>query len=400
LYTSLIYKLDHLEYKLKDLTKGANVQNFNKHFPQDPSICYLNHAAVSPWPLCTAQALSTFAQENLTFGATNYLKWLEIEQQLRTRLAKLLNLNNTDEISLAKSTSEALSIIAYGIDWQEGDEVIISNHEFPSNRIVWESLAQFGVRTIIADFSSHIDPIDEIESHINKRTRLISISSVQYASGLRIDLEALSHTCKKHQLLLCVDAIQSLGAIPFDQNKINADFIVADGHKWMMAAEGLALLYIKKEQQSQLKLNQYGWHMIKNRGDYAASEWQPAEDETRFECGSPNMLGIHTLNASLGFIHDIGMNTIADELNKRMNYLTGQLSKIPNLSIISPIEEKLRGGIITFHINKIDSNSLYSALMKKGVICANRGGGVRFSPHFYTSQVVMDSAIKQLKELL
>jgi len=381
------------------------MQSFNEHFPLDPSICYLNHAAVSPWPLCTTNALADFAKENSTFGATNYLKWLETEQQLRARLAKLINTHDTDEITLAKSTSEALSMIAYGIDWQAGDEVIISSHEFPSNRIVWESLAQFGVKTVIADFptssaSTIADPINSIQSCITKNTRLVSISSVQYASGLRINLDALSLLCQKHQILLCVDAIQSLGAIPFDQNKVQADFIVADGHKWMMAAEGLALLYIKKERQNQLKLTQFGWHMIKDKGNYGTSEWEPAVDGTRFECGSPNMLGIHTLNASLSLIHEIGIQTIASELDKRMTYLTEQLNDIKGLTILSPVETALRGGIITFKIDSTDSNKLYMALMKKGVICACRGGGVRFSPHFYTPQTVMDSAITTLKSLL
>jgi selenocysteine lyase/cysteine desulfurase len=379
------------------------MQNFTKHFPQDPSIFYLNHAAVSPWPLCTSNALIDFAKENATFGATNYLKWLETEQQLRGRLAKLINVDNTDEITLAKSTSEALSMIAYGINWQKGDEVIISSHEFPSNRIVWESLAQFGVKTIIADFptsSTALDPINAIKDCTSKNTRLISISSVQYASGLRIDLEALSQLCHKQKILLCVDAIQSLGALPFDQTKIQADFIVADGHKWMMAAEGLALLYIKKEHQSQLKLSQFGWHMIKDKGNYGASEWEPANDGTRFECGSPNMLGIHTLNASLGLIHEIGMQTIASELDLRINYLTTELNGIKDLTILSPTDKALRGGIITFKVDQIDSNKLYIALMKEKVICACRGGGVRFSPHFYTSKIVMDSAVKILKSLI
>jgi cysteine desulfurase/selenocysteine lyase len=379
------------------------MQNFTEHFPQDPSICYLNHAAVSPWPICTTNALTDFAKENAVFGATNYLNWLETEKQLRRRLAKLINTHDTDEITIAKSTSEALSIIAYGINWQEGDEVIISSHEFPSNRIVWESLAQFGVKTVTANFptsSTAIETITSIKDCITKNTRLVSISSVQYASGLRMDLEALSQLCQKQQILLCVDAIQSLGALPFDQTKIQADFIVADGHKWMMAAEGLALLYIKREHQSQLKLTQFGWHMIKDKGNYGAREWEPANDGTRFECGSPNMLGIHTLNASLGLIHEIGIETIASELNKRMHYLTKQLTTIQGLTILSPVEEALRGGIITFKIDNTDANTLYLALMKKRVICACRGGGVRFSPHFYTSKTVMDSAIKILKTLL
>lgn len=379
------------------------MQDFTTHFPQDQSICYLNHAAVSPWPLCTTNTLKDFAQENTTYGASHYLKWLETEKQLRHRLAKLINTPNTDEISLAKSTSEALSIIAYGINWQAGDEVIISNHEFPSNRIIWESLAQFGVKTIIAELPSHdktTTPIDAIQHCISKNTRLVSISSIQYASGIRIDLNQLSQLCHQQDILLCVDAIQSLGAIPFDQEQIQADFIVADGHKWMMAAEGLALLYIKKAHQNKLRLTQFGWHMIKDKGNYGATEWEPADDGTRFECGSPNMLGIHALNASLGLIHEIGVDTIASELELRMRYLTTQLSNIKGLTFLSPTESALRGGIITFNIDQVDSNKLYIALMSAGVICASRGGGIRFSPHFYTPKKVMDTAIDILNDLI
>jgi selenocysteine lyase/cysteine desulfurase len=112
------------------------------------------------------------------------------------------------------------------------------------------------------------------------------------------------------------------------------------------------------------------------------------------------MLGIHTLNASLGFIHEIGIETIASELDKRMCYLTEQLSRIEGLTILSPVEKTLRGGIITFKVDHTDANELYMALMKKGVICACRGGGVRFSPHFYTSKTVMNSAVSILKTLL
>jgi selenocysteine lyase/cysteine desulfurase len=112
------------------------------------------------------------------------------------------------------------------------------------------------------------------------------------------------------------------------------------------------------------------------------------------------MLGIHTLNASLGLIHEIGIQTIAYELDKRMCYLTAQLSNIKGLTILSPVEKALRGGIITFKIEQNDSNKLYMALMKEGVICACRGGGIRFSPHFYTPKTVMDSAVKILKALL
>jgi len=375
------------------------MHNFNEHFPLEQDIQYLNHAAVSPWPKCTAEAVTNFAKENLTKGASQYLSWLDVETSLRNRLAQLLNINSGNEIALAKSTSEALSIIAYGITWNQGDEVVISDQEFPSNRIVWESLQHQGVKVITANISSE-HSVRSIEKCISPRTKLISISSVQYATGKVINLKELSQVCQKHGTLLCVDAIQSLGALPFDQASINADFIVADGHKWMMSAEGLALMYIKHEHQDKLKLNQFGWRMIKNKGKYDELNWQPADDATRFECGSPNMLGIHALNASIGFILEIGMTTIHQELIKRVNYLIQQLQTINGMEFISDIQEENLSGIVCFKVPTSNLEGLYQNLMKQGVICAYRGGGIRFSPHFYTPFSTIDTAIITLKKLI
>ncbi|KZY83873.1 hypothetical protein A3740_22835, partial [Oleiphilus sp. HI0068] len=349
-------------------------------FPQDKELCYLNHAAVSPWPACTELAVARFAKENVYSGAQHYPQWLQVEQELRERLAKLIGLSSTHEIALAKNTSEALSMIAYGIEWQAGDEVIISNQEFPSNRIVWESLSQFGVTVNVADIDKQ-DPVQAIQQLISPKTRLVSISSVQYASGITIDLPSLSQLCKAEQCLLCVDAIQSLGALPFDQTLIDADFIVADGHKWMMAAEGLALFYVKGIHIETLKINQFGWHMIEQRGNYDSPEWTPAKDAKRFECGSPNMLGVQALNASLGLLLDIGIDNIHQAICERTNYLKAQLQTIDDLCFISPENKNQarQSGNICFRIEGKDSTELYQTLMSRKVICANRGGGIRFS---------------------
>lgn len=378
------------------------MQDFTPLFPLDPTISYLNHAAVSPWPKAAADAVKAFAEENSTTGAQHYPRWLQMEQQLRQKLAKLLNIDGTREIALAKNTSEALSIIAYGLNWQPGDEVVISNQEFPSNRIVWESLAHFGVQVIQAEIGVD-DPVAALIGACTERSRLISISSVQYASGICMDLEALGQACRERGILLCVDAIQSLGALAFDQQKIQADFIVADGHKWMMGPEGLALLYVNAKHIETLTLHQFGWHMIQQRGDYSRTDWQPALDATRFECGSPNMLGVCALNASLGVLLDIGLDTIQQELEARVDYLIEQLDTIPGLTLLSPRTREKRGGIVTFLPPLPDPaaiNRLHQQLMQQGVICAHRGGGIRFSPHFYTSTASIDRAIGVMRHLL
>ncbi len=391
------------------MTHFVTFESAADQFPLDPSVCYLNHAAVSPWPRCAKEALDQFSEENVTLGATHYPKWLKVEQSLRERLKALINASSTKEIALAKNTSEALSIIAYGLDWQAGDEIVISDQEFPSNRIVWESLERFGVTLKQAHLSTD-DPEGSVLALINSKTRLVSLSSVQYASGLALDLPRISEACKQANALFCVDAIQSLGAIPFDQQTVDADFIVADGHKWMMAAEGLALLYVKHSVQNQLDLKQYGWHMVEHRGNYDLKSWAPAPDATRFECGSPNMLGIHTLSASLGLLLDIGIEEIHKAIIQRVAFLEEELSRLPGVKLLSPRliqqensthkNEKIRSGIVTFAVDSMDSADLHRQLMKQGVICANRGGGIRLSPHFYTTKETLSKALNIIKASL
>ena len=369
--------------------------DFQKEFPLNDEILYLNHAAVAPWPLRTKLAVHKFATQNAAVGSKHYLGWLETEQNLRNKLATLVDANHSDEIALLKSTSEGLSTIAYGLDWHSGDEIIISNEEFPSNRIVWESLANQGVKVIEVDLQG--DHTVNIENAITERTRLLAISSVQYASGRVIDLKRLGEICAQKKVLFCIDAIQSLGVMPFSAQTYNADFVVADGHKWMLGPEGLAVFYCKKAMQDQLRLNQFGWHMVADAGNFDNKDWTTANNAKRFECGSPNMLGAHALDASLSLILDLGVDHIFELTQKLHNYLREQLVAA-GFEILSPPDEFC--GITTFKTNAKDHKELYQQLMAENVICAPRGGGIRFSPNFYQDKQVIDKAITTIKSLL
>ena len=368
-------------------------------FPLDPNISYLNHAAVAPWPQRTAAAVQVFAQQNTQQGAKDYPRWLAKEQQLRQALQSLINAPSSDEIALLKNTSEGLSIIAYGLDWQPGDRILIAKDEFPSNRIVWESLASQGVQVQQIDLACE-DPEAAFIQQMDAKTRLISVSSVHYSSGLMLDLSRLGQACRQRNILFCIDAIQSLGACPLDVQACEADFVVADGHKWMLGPEGLALFYFRRPLLDPLKLYQYGWHMIAHAGDYDRQDWQPAASAKRFECGSPNMLGIYALEASLSLLLEIGLDTVYQELQQRTDYLKQRLQALPNIRLLPPIAQRPSSGIVLFTPLEQDPNTLYRSLMSQQVICAYRGGGVRFSPHFYTPYSALDLAIERLTQLL
>lgn len=366
------------------------MSDWQDEFPQDEGLCYLNHAAVAPWPKRSHDAVVRFAAENVTHGARHYPRWLAIEVHLREQLQRLVNAPSSADISLLKNTSEGLSVIAAGLDWQPGDRVLISNQEFPSNRIPWQALARVGVTVDQADIGGD-DPEAALIAAMTPQTRLLSISSVQYGTGLRMDLARLGEACRERDILFCVDAIQSLGVAPMDVQAINADFVVADGHKWMLGPEGLALFYCRAALRPTLTLHQYGWHMIADAGDYSRQDWQPADDGTRFECGSPNLLCAHALSASLSLIEEVGVSQIASQVGGHIDYLA-QALKALDLPVITPTDRARRAGIITFQPSG-DSKACWQALMAEGVICAPRGGGIRLSPHFYTPPVVLERAM-------
>lgn len=364
-----------------------------QEFPLDQSIVYLNHAAVAPWPNRTGNAVQRFARENTRFGAAHYPAWLAVEHKLKQQLAWLIKAPSTDDIALMKNTSEALSMVAYGTDWQPGDNVVIFKQEFPSNRVVWESLRKFGVETRLVDIDSSRHPEQALVERCDQRTRLVSCSSVQYADGLRMELETIGRHCRQNNILFCVDAIQSLGAIPFDVDQVRADFVVADGHKWMLGPEGVALFYSRPEVRQQLQLNQYGWRMLEQPGDFNQEQWTPVETARRFECGSPNMLGIHALSASLELLMELGMETVYDRLMATTGLLIELIESAPDLvSLLSNTNHSRRSGIVLFEILGQDQQTVYRQLMEQGVVCAFRGGGIRFSPHFYTPEQAVRKA--------
>lgn len=363
-------------------------------FPLQPGIIYLNHAAVAPWPRRTADAVCAFAQENLQQGAKQYPRWLEVETQTRQLLASLIKAPSADDIALLKNTSEGLSFLAHGLDWQPGDNIVISDEEFPSNRVVWQSLSPAGVEVREVNLHASKHPEQALIDACDKHTRLLSISSVQYASGLRMHLPILGEHCHRRNILFCVDAIQSLGALDFDVQACQADVVVADGHKWMLGPEGVALFYVRPELRPQLKLHEFGWHMLSHPSEFQRKQWEPAADARRFECGSPNMLGIHALHASLGLLLEIGIPQVEAELIERSCALIEQIHQAPELELISNEVPDRIAGIVTFRHHSMAADDLYQKLMATDVICAARGGGVRFSPHFYTPPERLAEAVK------
>lgn len=368
-------------------------------FPQDPGLIYFNHAGVGPWPQCTARAVQAFAEENVRSGARNYAAWAHKERELKVQLQKFINAPSPDDIALVSSTSAALSVVACGIDWRWGDNVVGPAGEFPSNRIPWQAQRKWGVGYRAVPLTGP-DPEAALLSACDQQTRVLAVSSVQFGTGLRLDLARLGEGCRKRRILFCVDAIQSLGVLPLDIQQTGVDFAMADAHKWLLGPEGIALFYCRPDLRPQLELRQFGWHMAENAGDYDAMEWRPATSSRRFECGSPNMTGIHALSASLGLLIRAGADEIARRVIANSSYLIEKIKSISGTELLTPEPEGRRAGIVTFRFPGRNHEELRQKLAQSGVICAHRAGGLRFSPHFYNSTAQIDSLLEILISIL
>ncbi len=346
----------------------------NIQFPVLNQLIHLNHAAVGPWPRVTADAVKEFADENLLSGSKNYLKWMDVETMLRKNLASLINASSDDEIALVKNTSEGLSFVAYGLPWESGENVVGIQQEFPSNRFVWDSLSSKGVEFRQLDLQTALDPEQALFDLCDNKTRLISVSAVQYYNGFKMDLIRIGQFCKDNNILFCVDAIQQIGALPFDVQAIHADFAIADGHKWMLAAEGLGLFYVRKQVMEKLQILQYGWHMVDKPGDYSAHSFELADSARRFECGSPNMLGIHAMNASIKLLLDAGLQKIGTRVIENSRFLIEQLTLINGVQVLSDSSEQRLSAIVTFRSDRVSNENLYQYLTENQILCAPRGG--------------------------
>ena len=351
----------------------------------------------------TVRAICNFAEENAQYGAIRSADWTQHATTLRIMLANLINAESKDEIALLKNTSEALSCIAYGIDWQVKDNVVVGKQEFPSNRIVWESLKNtHAVEVRIVDLYKAVSPEQALIDASDEHTRLIAVSSIQYATGYRVDLNYLGQYCHNAGILFCVDAIQSLGSAAVDVQNSFIDFLAADAHKWLLAPEGIALLYCKNLHIAKLKLSQYGWNMMDDCDNYDALyhesdilKWQPKANAMRFECGSLNHVGVYALHASLTLLTEIGISEIYRKIALNIDYLSKNLDR-DQFEPLTPDDKARRGGIFTFKALRQDTRALFKHLRENKVFCAYRGEGIRLSPHFYNTTKDLDTALELL----
>lgn len=369
-------------------------------FPLDEHIVHLNHAGVSPWPRRCAEAVQAFAEYNMRHSyAGAFGDWMATEQRLRERLARLIGAAGADDIALLKNTSDGLSQVAYGLQWQTGDGVVALAEEFVSNLLVWESLEQDGVRFQQVVPAADQSPEDALEAACDEHTRLLAVSSVQYGTGRRMDLVRLGRFCRRNDILFCVDAIQSLGALPFDVTATHADFVIAGAHKWLMSPFGIALFWVRPGVRDRLRPLSVGWHTLRDPMRFAGAMSDMETSARRFEAGTGNLAAVMGFEATLALFEEVGTETIAPGVLANADYLSQSLQALPGVELLS--QTPAVTGNVCVTIAGHDLAALASQLESTyGVLCAARGPSLRFSPHFYTPVERMARAVDALGSLL
>ncbi len=363
-------------------------------FPITRNYNFMNHAAVGPVSRRAADAARTYlarAEEN-AYLKSGFFKQVD---RVRAQAGVLINAQ-PDEIAFVKNTSEGISLVANGLKWQTGDNVVITNVEFPANVYPWQALRPRGVEVRMVLEEDGRIPLERLIEAIDSRTRVVSISSVQFASGFRTDVATLGEYCQSKGVFLCVDAIQSLGAFPIDVKAMNIDFLASDGHKWLCAPEGAGLFYVRKELQGHLQPTTIGWLSMKDPFTFGRYQFEFHPSARRYEAGSYNMPGVYALGGALELALEIGIENIAERLLTLTDRLTAALRE-KGYRVISSRNPAEASGIVAFVSSLHDHDKVQAHLeAEHRIVIAVRCGRLRASPYVYNTEREIDQLVEAL----
>jgi selenocysteine lyase/cysteine desulfurase len=361
-----------------------------RNFPILAEYTFLSSAAMAPMPVPTREAITTLASDLSAFAYRGWPTWGKTIEETRGRAADLIGADPS-EIAFIKNTSDGVSLVAQGLGLQPGDEVIINDCEFPSNVYPWLALGKKGIRVItVKSVDGRVTP-DLIAAAVTDRTKVIAISTVQFSTGFRADLASLATIAHKSGGYLFVDAIQSLGVIPTDVKSLGIDFLASGGHKWLCAAEGIGIFYCTKEHLDLIEPTRFGWHSVVGDRAFDTIDFQLKQNAQRFEEGTPNLIGIVALNASLKLLMAQGIDRNFSQVMSLTDHLIAGV-KDRGGSVLSPVANLgERSGIVIVTTGDQERDA---ALMKtceqENIMVMPRGGGIRVAPHFFNTTADID----------
>lgn len=374
-------------------------------FPGRDRYVFLLACGASPLPAVALERMVAATRLQAETGGLVFGSYDETLDQFHHTAAQLLG-TGAENVSFQRNTTEAMSLIADGYPFEPGDEVISYVHEYPANHYPWRNLARRGVRLV--ELPNVITPgneecgarpcalsLDDLEQRITPRTRVVALSTVQFASGFALDVEAVANLCREHGVDLVLDAAQSLGALPLQPDRYGVAAVAASGWKWLMGPIGSGLMYTSPAFRDKLEHVVVGAETMQQGTDYLDHSWTPHETAKRFEYATTSPALVTALEASISEIHlRYGVDSIRDEILRLQNLLMEQLD--PSRFVLVRHPSANRSGLLCVVGRRRRPEELVVSLLDRGFVASARADYLRLAPHFF----VTDEEIGRLAEAM
>jgi selenocysteine lyase/cysteine desulfurase len=349
---------------------------------------YFNHASVAGLCVPSLEALQAYMEASSRHALVSEMEWMPHIDGAREKVARLIGAT-PDEIAWVPNASTGLISVANGVPWQPGDNVVTTAEQFPANLYPWLNLQADEVAVRLVPRRAGGVPLEEIAAAMDARTRLVTVSWVEFDSGFRYDLRALADIVHARGALLCVDAIQGVGGLALDVGASGVDFATASTHKWLLGPLGLGFLYIRADRLEGLRPRLAGWRSVPDPMNTAALDqpWLPSA--RRFEGGTPNMLGLVAFEPVLDLLLEVGPPVIEGHILALTDHLLARLDD-RGYTVLTPREPGTRSGIVSFYPKEETAEATAERLAAQQISVAARGPVVRVAPHFYNTFAEID----------
>lgn len=355
---------------------------------------YLNHASAGVLPRSSRAAIDAFLQEQAESGVAGTFPHDCRMPEYRDLIGSFIGAGGT-QVAILSNTGAAASIIALGLSWNVGDEILLCADEFPANVVPWLALSARGVNVRLLESSHERLTPDRLQRELPSRTRLVAVSWISYADGYRHDLAELAEIAHARGALLCVDAMQGLGAFPIDVRQTGVDALYSGAAKWMLALHGVAILYLAPNLRDSLQIAAPGWRSMYDMWDFHNYTQPFTSDAMRFEGGTPNLLGTLSVTASIDLLVRSNPAAIETHILSLTDRLCEELARL-GAQVLTERGNGVSSGIVTFTLPGYDSLEIGRALEQEGIMVTSRPNGVRVSPHGYNTAAEIEVFVEAL----
>ena len=373
--------------------------SFRDEFPVSRTHIFLNHAGVAPTSRRAGAAVARFMDSLVRLGRPSFDDWELLATACRDRFARLIGCGS-DEVAFVRNTSHGLSLLSAGLDWRPGDRVAAAvSVEYPSNAYPWIDLDRRGIASldVIPAGADGTVTVEAASRAIGPATRLLAVSSAQYASGAVTDLAALGRLCRDSGVLLCVDGIQTVGALPIDVKEAGIHFLSADSHKWMLGIMGIGAVFVDRSVVDRIHPPLLGWRSTTDAFNFDRVHFELRGDAGRYEEGSLAYPLIAGFSAALELLNEAGIERVTQHVCALVADLARQLEALG--CVVGP-DPRHRRHILTFRHPRVGDEELLEGLEAAGVVVSLRRGRVRVSPHLYNTHDEMRQVAEAVRALV